>query len=1102
MPMKIDVRFFGDPRILFEGQPLSLTSEQQFTLAVLGAAGPGGISKGLLTEELFDGHIPKSGDQAALMRVRRLASKVKAATGVPVISTVGRCRLDLEHCSVDVWDFLALTKDGTFGALLAAARSWGEPYAGLSNVGLVVQAACSALRSAYRATLTTLGPRLSGAADHDVIAQLEFEAKVAEIDEALTVSAAIALYNAGRQPDALAIISEVLGNLRRVHGLNSKSPLAQVERAILLNDVSEFAGRPADTQAGLGARRGTDAQIFVGRSDVLCSLLSRVGSLRPANSQSAKSQSANSQSAKSQSANSQSANSQSAKSQSLTSASVVLVEGGGGVGKTALLTQLFERLSDEKVSLRYGTTGPTGADESTCYSVFAQAFPQLRGLEGFDKTADEVATAAFFRHVQQLIAAAASTRPQVIVLDNMHAADYQSVLLFRFLARSLSSTSVVMIATGRTNEAGAPWSDEVAALREEPGVVHYTLGAFEVEELEALVSAFHPRASVAAKTRFVEYLTRVGGNPLVSTAIVRAADADLHTWVVPESVDSDGAYSEHLERVIKDRRVEQVLAVAALSGEVFSSSQLAQVLAVSPTLVDDCLSEAAAAHVCERLDGDVWRFDHLITVAHFSDRCGLLRPLVFAKLARMGSRDPGQMLRYVTGAGAELAPPERESMLTAAARELAAKGLISEALSAWQSLLAEEALPDDLVLEASIGAAGILSRLGRHDEAAELRALAVERARSSGRSAMVFEAIMAGLPAAENNGGEAPRLELIESMTADEQGPVEPGVFARWRLRLARLAGDSAAAKLAAREGLETFNKLGSSQSDDQLYQEFLCEKWNFEVQQRDCKPMFDKVLALLDHATDPRWRTQLLSNALVGALNEQRPVEQFLDLYQQATAETMAVASPRTRWCLDVLSATIDQVGIAHTGVSPDDARTSGLRWGISDAVDNWFVQNFVGLWLSGQVGMIQPLMEDPAFGVGLNGAWLAGLALSAASNDDWETARLQAKSAAAAMETRPDDTWTATAAALLAEVAVLLEAPALAGLVERILHKRSGSAVILGIGSAHLGPADRYLGLAATVTGDGDPAHLFSRAVDQAHTAGATVWEHRALEDGSNLT
>lgn len=1080
MPMKIDVRFFGEPRILFEGQPLSLTSEQQLTLAVLGAAGPGGISKGLLSEELFDGRLTKSGDQAALMRVRRLASKVKAATGVPVINTGGRCRLDLEHCSVDVWDFLALTKDGTFGALLAAARSWGEPYAGLSNASLVVQASGSDLRRAYRAALTAVGPQLSGAADHDVIGKLEFEAKAAEVDEALTVSAAMALYNAGCQPDALAIISEVLGNLRRAHGLNSKRALARVERAILLNDVCEFAGRPADTQAGLGARRGADAQIFVGRSDVLGSLLSRVGSLRPAKSQTANSQAAN----------------------SLTSASVVLVEGGGGVGKTALLTQLFERVSNHQVSLRYGTSGPTGAGEPTCNSVFAQAFPQLRGLEGFAKMADEVATAAFFRHVQQLIVAAASTRPQVIVLDNMHAADYQSVLLFRFLARSLSSTSVVMIATARTNEAGAPWSDEVAALREEPGVVHYTLGAFDVEELEALVSAFHPRASVAAKTRFVEYLTRVGGNPLVSTAIVRAADANLHTWVVPESVDPDGAYSEHLERVIKDRRVEQVLAVAALSGEVFSSSQLAQVLAVSPTLVDDRLSQAAAAHVCERLDGDVWRFDHLITVAHFSDRCGLLRPLVFAKLARMGSRDPGQMLRYVTGAGAELAPPERESMLTAAARELAAKGLVSEALSAWQSLLAEEALPDDLVLEASIGAAGILSRLGRHDEAAELRALAVERARSSGRSAMAFEAIVAGLPAAENNGGEAQRLELMDSMTAEERAAVEPGVLARWRLRLARLAGDSAAAKLAAREGLETFNESGSPESDDQLYQEFLCEKWNFEVQQRDCKPMFDKVLALLDHATEPRWRTQLLSNAMVGALNEQRPVEQFLDLYQQATAETMAVASPRTRWCLDVLSATIDQVGIAHTGVSPDDARTSGLRWGISDAVDNWFVQNFVGLWLSGQIGMIQPLMEDPAFGVGLNGAWLAGLALSAASNDDWETARLQAKSAAAAIETRPDDTWTATAAALLAEVAVLLEAPDLVGLVERILHKRSGSAVILGIGSAHLGPADRYLGLAATVTGDGDPAQLFSRAVDQAHTAGATVWEHRALEDGSNFT
>ncbi|MCB9389486.1 MAG: hypothetical protein H6512_07905 [Acidimicrobiia bacterium] len=64
----------------------------------------------------------KSGEQAALMRVRRLAVKVKDASGMQVIRTAGRCGFDPDLCSVDAWDFLSLTRDGTSRALLAAAE--------------------------------------------------------------------------------------------------------------------------------------------------------------------------------------------------------------------------------------------------------------------------------------------------------------------------------------------------------------------------------------------------------------------------------------------------------------------------------------------------------------------------------------------------------------------------------------------------------------------------------------------------------------------------------------------------------------------------------------------------------------------------------------------------------------------------------------------------------------------------------------------------------------------------------------------------------------------------------------------------------------------
>jgi len=1075
LPDKVDIRLFGEPRLLVNGDALALTAEQQVMLAVLGAAGPGGISKGLLYEEVFGGRVKKSGEQAALMRVRRLAVKVKDACGVQVIRTAGRCGFDPDLCSVDAWDFLSLARDGTPRALLAAARSWADPYVGLADVSPAVRMSATELQNAYRACLGALGPSLSSVTDHDLIVRLVQEAELAEVDEALAASAAAALYNAGQQTEALRIISTVRANLREVHGLNSGGALAEVERSILLNDQDSLGGSPADPLVRKASRPQPSDAIFVGRSDVMRSLRERVACLPRPDVDVAEDAAALD--------------------------SVVLIEGDGGVGKTALLTQLFDEFSDDDVSFRFGTASVAGSGQPTCYSIFTQAFPQLSGIDGSDDVGDEVATAAFFRHVQQLIFETCNGRPQVVVLDNMHLADYQSVLLFRFLVRSARPSGLLLIATTRPPAGGTTWADELVALSEEPGVALHKLGPFTRQDLEELVTSYHPKASADATARFVEYLARVGANPLVSTAITRAADADLDTSIVPESVDSNRAYEEHLRRVIRESSVETVLAVSSLIGEAFSPSQVAEVLSVSRAFVDSRLAQAAAARVCTRIDNDLWCFDHLITVAHFSERCGLLRPLILAKLARMGSDDPVQMLRYTIGAYSELAPPERVAMFSSIARTATDHGLISEAFSAWQALLAENDTPDELRTEASAGAAAMLARLGRQELAADLGASVVANgARSLVNSAPV-QPSFARVPTGEHIGGGSERLELLQLMTPAEREAAEPAEFARWRRRLQRLVGSPPAVEQPAEERFDLSRGSILQAGQDRQYEEFLCEKWNFEVQKRDCKPMYDNVLRLLDKATDSSWRTQLLLNAVLAALNEQRPFEEFRDLYQRATVEILAYAPPRTQWSLDIVSATINQVGITETGTDPDDARASGVRWGISDAVDTFFAQSFVGLWLSGQVGMVQPLMEDPSFGVGLNGAWRAVLAVSAATNGDWETARVQAKCAAAAVEARPDDAWTATSAALLAEAAVLLNDSELARLVEEVLRPRSGWAVVLGNGSAYLGPADRYRGLAATLTGAHDPGELFSQAVSQARTTGAKVWEQRAAENLAKL-
>ena len=99
--------------------------------------------------------------------------------------------------------------------------------------------------------------------------------------------------------------------------------------------------------------------------------------------------------------------------------------------------------------------------------------------------------------------------------------------------------------------------------------------------------------------------------------------------------------------------------------------------------------------------------------------------------------------------------------------------------------------------------------------------------------------------------------------------------------------------------------------------------------------------------------------------------------------------------------------------------------------------------------------------------------------------------------LEHGPSGNWSAAAAALLIEAAVVLDDAGVAVVGENKLAPRSGQAIVLGVGSAYLGPVDRYLGLAAGLRDREAGITLLSQARDQADLTGATHWRDRAVVD-----
>jgi predicted ATPase len=156
-----------------------------------------------------------------------------------------------------------------------------------------------------------------------------------------------------------------------------------------------------------------------------------------------------------------------------------------------------------------------------------QLLPELSEVYPEQRAAGEADEARFrlFESVAAFLRSAAREQPLLLVVDDLHAADEQSLLLLRFLAGELAEMPMVVVGTYREDEPAA------VELRRLPSR-DLRLGGLALEDVARYVEL---ATGVTPPEELVQAIhAETAGNPLSVGEIVRLLAAEGRLSAVPE----------------------------------------------------------------------------------------------------------------------------------------------------------------------------------------------------------------------------------------------------------------------------------------------------------------------------------------------------------------------------------------------------------------------------------------------------------------------------------------------------------------------------------------------------------------------------------------
>ena len=301
----------------------------------------------------------------------------------------------------------------------------------------------------------------------------------------------------------------------------------------------------------------------------------------------------------------------------------------------------------------------------------AELLPEVTSNKGADLNPDQ-ARFQLLESARALLEQVSEDSPIVLILEDLHAADGDSLTLLQYLARHIASLPVLLIGTYRDIEARALPDAET---------LWRTARDAELIELKQLneddVRAFLAGANEATPSdeRVQRLLSTTGGNPLFLTELVQFldSDSDVDESQLPANVQQ----VIHQQITLLPDATAELMAKASIQGRAFNPEALAAYAGRSVTEVTEDLEPGVSAGFIRPFGQGLYRFSHalhrdVVYQGLSTTDCSLLH-LAYADLVRKdiarGNADRwSELARHLDAAGIEHKSEAIEAWKHAASR--------------------------------------------------------------------------------------------------------------------------------------------------------------------------------------------------------------------------------------------------------------------------------------------------------------------------------------------------------------------------------------------------------------------------------------------------
>jgi DNA-binding SARP family transcriptional activator len=600
----MEFKILGPLEVHEGGRRLVCTgSKQRLLLGVLLLHANEVVSADLLIEALWGASPPETARKALQMHVSQLRDLLEPrrarGEGRVLLTRPPGYELQLEEGELDLQRFertasearaaakAGRVEEAALGMRDALALWRGPPLSDLSFESFV-QADISRLEELRIAAIEDrIDADIALGRHADVVPELEGLAAQHPRHERIRAQLMLALYRSGRQAEALEVYRDTRRVLVDDLGIEPGKELRELEEAMLRQDPGLEQGVTAD-----GAAPEQSRGVFVGRERELEILRAGLEDSLAGHG------------------------------------GLYLLVGEPGIGKSRLAEELANHARSRRAQVLVGRCWEAGgapaywpwiqslrayihdADSDALQAQLgmgaadlAQLLPELREL--FPKLPRTVAPESegarvrLFDAVTAFLKRAASSRPLVLIIDDLHAADEPSLLLLRYLSRELPDSCLLVIAAFRDVDPTVrePLAPTLAELAREPATHQISLAGLSHTDVADYIEL---AASSAPPRQLVERIQHeTDGNPLFVTEVVQllnaeGSGAEAGSEVrIPASVRA--VIGERLRRL--SERCRGVLVLASVLGREFGLDAISRLSDLSRDELLERLDEAMTEHV-------------------------------------------------------------------------------------------------------------------------------------------------------------------------------------------------------------------------------------------------------------------------------------------------------------------------------------------------------------------------------------------------------------------------------------------------------------------------------------------------------------------------